>query len=237
MFGVVVHHSHGGGQSKEGVHLYVWQENRKDCNMVGSALNDCLRHCLPMLHDAGLLRLFSDSCFGQNKNMNMLIMLFALRKQCSPHLNIKYIFAVRGHSYLPADCVFGRIEQQLRNMDTVLLPSDYNVLKNHGTVQHTKVQRSFRISDARIIYTDGDAVGMKDTYNGATVSHSVLKRGKNWSTFMPAALADQSTVSSAKKANVRKLLLAMGVCDVVTTFYENILVDTNDAVQSDSDDE
>ena len=257
VFGVVVHHGRGGGQSKEDVHLYVWQENenRKDSNMVASALNDCLRHRLPMLNDAGSLRLFSDSCFGQNKNMNMLAMLFALRKQCFPRINIKYVFPVRGHSYLPADRVFGRIEQQLRNMDTVLLPSDYHqVLKNHGTVhlygedwrasdyraataRHTKVQRSFRISDARIIDIDGDAVGMKDTYNGATVSHSVLKRGKNWSTFAPAALADQSTVSSAKKTDVRKLLSAMGVSDAVTTFYENILADTNDTVQSDSGDE
>ena len=94
VFGVVVHH----------IHLYVWQENknRKDCNMVASAINDCLRHYLPMLHDAGSLRLFSDSCFGQNKNMNMLAILFALRKQCFPSLNIKYVFLVRGHSYLPA---------------------------------------------------------------------------------------------------------------------------------------
>ena len=65
----------------------------------------------------------------------------------------------------------------------------------------------------------------------------MLKRGKNWSTFAPAALADQSTVSSAKKTDVRKLLSAMGVSDAVTTFYENILADTNDTVQSDSGDE
>ena len=94
VFGVVVHHGRGGGQSKEDVHLYVWQENenRKDSNMVASALNNCLRHCLLMLNDAGSLRLFSDSCFGQNKNMNMLAMLFALRKQCFPRINIKYVF-------------------------------------------------------------------------------------------------------------------------------------------------
>ena len=72
VFAVVVHRGRGNGQPKQDVHLYVWQENenRKDSNIVASALNDCLRHHLPGLRDVGLLRLFSDSCFGQNKNMN-----------------------------------------------------------------------------------------------------------------------------------------------------------------------
>ena len=190
VFGIVVHHGRGGSQSKDNVHLYVWQEyeNRKDSNMIASALNDFLRHHLPTLNDARTLRLFSDSCFGQNKNMNVIAMLLALRKQCFPRLGVRYVFPVRGHSYLPADRVFGRIEQQLRSLDTVLLPSGYQeVLENHGTVhvygeqwraadyraattKHTKTQRSFRISDARVIELDGDKVGMKDTYNGATVS-------------------------------------------------------------------
>ena len=78
-FAVVLHRGRGTGQQKQDVHLYVWQENenRKDSNLVASALNDCLRHHLPRLSDVGILRLFSDSCFGQNKNMNMLAMLFA----------------------------------------------------------------------------------------------------------------------------------------------------------------
>ena len=191
----------------------MWQENenRKDSNLVASALNDCLRHHLPRLSDVGFLRLFSDSCFGQNKNMDMLAMLFALRKQCFPRLSITYVFPVRGHSFLPADRVFGRIEQKLRKMDTVLLPRDYHeVLSNHGTVQvygqdwqtsdyrpataqHTKGQRSFRLSDARVIEISGDAVCLKDTYHGDTVSYNVLKRCKNWGTFRPGPLADQST--------------------------------------------
>ena len=137
VFGIVVHHGRGGSQSKDNVHLYVWQEyeNRKDSNMIASALNDFLRHHLPTLNDARTLRLFSDSCFGQNKNMNVIAMLLALRKQCFPRLGVRYVFPVRGHSYLPADRVFGRIEQQLSSLDTVLLPSGYQeVLENHGTV-------------------------------------------------------------------------------------------------------
>ena len=135
--GVVHHCVCGNSQPKQVIHLYVWQENdnRKDSNLVASACNHCLRDHLLGLCDVGLLRLFSDSCFSQNENMNMMVMLFALRKQCFPSLNITYVFTVRGHSFLPADRMLGRVEQKLRKMDMVLLPSNYHeVLKDHGTV-------------------------------------------------------------------------------------------------------
>ena len=79
-------------------------------------------------------------------------------------------------------------------MDTVLLPSNYHkILRDNGTVhvygqdwrtsdyhsataQHTKVQRSCRISDARIIEINRDAVCLKDPYHDATVSHLKLRR-------------------------------------------------------------
>ena len=70
------------------------------------------------------------------------------------------------------------------------------------------------------------------------MSHNVLKHGKNGGPFMPGAIADQSTVSFAKKADVMKLS-AMEASDAVTAFYHNALADNviNDAVQSDSGDE
>ena len=45
LFGVVVHHGEKSHQTKDDVHLYVWQENegRKDTNMIASALSDCLK--------------------------------------------------------------------------------------------------------------------------------------------------------------------------------------------------
>ena len=143
--GIVVHHSRGGGQSKE----------------------DTVYRCCTM-------QARCDFCFGQNKNRNMLAMLFALRKQCFPRLNIKYVFPMRGHSYLPANHVFGRIKKQLRNMDTVLLPSDYRAT----TARHIKVSSrsaSAMLASSTLI----DAVGMKDTYNGVTVLHRVIcKEGR-----------------------------------------------------------
>lgn len=72
IFGVVVHARKG---SKNDIHLYTWMEheNRKDSNLTASALNHCFRQPLNVaLCNVQKLRLFSDSCFGQNKNVNVL---------------------------------------------------------------------------------------------------------------------------------------------------------------------
>ena len=80
--------------------------------MIPSALDNCFRVQLNgMIRGSRKLRLFSDSCFGQNKNMTMISMLSALRKTAFPNLDVEHTFPIRGHSFLPADRVFGRIEQ------------------------------------------------------------------------------------------------------------------------------
>ena len=94
--------------------------------MVASALHHYLGNVVrDELAHYRVLRLFSDSCYGQNKNINVLSMLLALRKQTIPHLTMDYYFPVRGHSFLPADRVFGRIERDIKRQDTILLPADY----------------------------------------------------------------------------------------------------------------
>ena len=112
VFGVIVHRGKERPQLNDGIHLYVWQENqnKKDSNMISSALEDCFRRRIhDLVKESGHLRLFSDSCFGQNKNMNLVSMLMSL-KQLFSGLTVNYTFPIRGHSYLPADRVFGRIE-------------------------------------------------------------------------------------------------------------------------------
>lgn len=138
VFGVVVYHGKGSKQAVDDVHLYTWMEheNRKDSNMTASALDHCFRQQLSdAVHRAQSLRLFSDSCFSQKKNMNLLSMLFNLMEAAFPRVNAEYVFPVMGHSFLPVNRVFGRIEQQVRKKDTVLMPEEYyDILSNHGNV-------------------------------------------------------------------------------------------------------
>lgn len=225
--------------------------------MVASALNHCFRHCLQgQLSDATELHLFSDSCYGQNKNMNVLSMLFALRKQRYPNLRITFTFPVRGHSFLPADRVFGRVEQDIRRKNTILLPEEYfDILRRHGTLLAyptnwqaldfkkaaaavLRSTRSFKISQARMLEVNGNELGLKTAFNGDFCQHAILKRGKNWAQFKPANLPLVSTVKRAKKKDVLSLLEGIGADDTVCAFYTDALAlptTSTEIVDSDSD--
>ncbi|CAL9701146.1 unnamed protein product [Knipowitschia caucasica] len=245
VFGVVRHRGCGAGQKKEDVHLYTWleNENKKDSNMVASALQHYLSRvaCNELSHHKEL-RLFSDSCYGQNKNVSMLAMLFSLKKATLKNVRVEYTFPVRGHSFMPPDRVFGRLEQEVKKNDTILLPSEYvTIMEKHGNVhvygqhwecydfkaaaaKHCTSSRSFKISEAKVLEISGDKVGFKPQYGGDFCYHSLLKRGKRWETFKPALAQRVNCVKAAKKADVLKLLGELGVGDAVTTFYTDALV-------------
>ncbi|KAK3764422.1 hypothetical protein RRG08_040018 [Elysia crispata] len=229
VFGVVVHQTDG-SQRKEDIHLFTWHEseNGKDSNMIASALWHFLRTVLKdELSIRRELRLFSDSCYGQNKNINVLAMLMAFRKQECPQLKILYTFPIRGHSFLPADRVFGRVEQEIRRNPTILLPDDYlAILSNHGHVHQygndwnsldfktaaskcLKKARPFKISEVRVMEITDSAVGVKDTYSGEFTKHTILKKGCRWDTFAPEPLPHVSHVKPAKREDTLKLLMEL----------------------------
>ncbi|KAK1889032.1 Phosphoribosyl-AMP cyclohydrolase [Dissostichus eleginoides] len=221
-------------------HLYTWMEheNRKGSNMT---LDHCLRQQLSgALRRAQRLRLLSDSCFGQNKNINLLSMLFSFMKEAFPRISAEYVFPIRGHSFLPVDRVFGRIEQQVRKKDTILMPEEYHqILRSHGNVHvygqdweaydfktetqaFVKSQKSFKLSEARMLEFRKEKLGFKAVYSGEYCYHSVLKRGK-WANFKPSQVPKESTVKEAKRKDVLNLLSEIGVSDNVRAFYDDAL--------------
>ena len=117
--------------------MYLWQENqnKKDSNMISSALNGCFRCRIhDLVKEIGHFHLFIDSCFGQNKDINLVSMLKSL-KQLFSGLTGNCTFPIRGRGYHPAERVFGRIEQSVRKQDTILLPEEYcSILKKFGHV-------------------------------------------------------------------------------------------------------
>ncbi|KAA0703634.1 hypothetical protein E1301_Tti015520 [Triplophysa tibetana] len=245
VFGVVRHHGRGEPQRCHDIHLYTWLEyqNSKDSNTVASAL----WHYLSSVARAELcqcesLRLFSDSCYGRNKNMHLLSMLFALRSHLYPQLNVTYFLPIRGHSFLPAHRVFESIEQDIRKKTTILMPEEYcEILRKHGTVHEygkdwqcynfrdqaarfTNSQRTFEISDARVLQVSGDTLGFKPAFTGEFSQHSVLKQGKKWCQFNPPLLPDVNCVKAMKRSDVMKLLGEIGVQKWVQGFYKRILL-------------
>lgn len=77
--------------------------------------------------DIKQVRLFADSCAGQNKNAHMMHMLMLWLYEDSPKSieSVVVIFPVRGHSYLPADRVFGQIEKVTRSFSKIKTPTKY----------------------------------------------------------------------------------------------------------------
>ena len=223
-------HQIDGLHRKEDIHLFTWHEseNGKDSNMIASVLWHFLRTVLKdELSIRRELRLFSDSCYGQNKNTNVLAMLMAFRKQECPQLKILYTFPIRGHSFLPADRVFGRVEQEICRNPTILLPDDYlAILSNHGHVHWysnnwnridfkaaaskcLKKAKPFKISEDCVMEINDSAVGVKDIYSGEFIMHTILKKGYRWDTFVPEPLPHVFHVKPAKQDDTLKLLMEL----------------------------
>lgn len=99
--------------------MYSYHEGqaRKGTNEVTSMLLHYLNNIdLPCRN----LILFSDGYRGQNKNYVMLHFLYMLM-----HIGT-YIFAIRGHSYLPNDQDFSLIEKKKRLIGRAAVPGNWD---------------------------------------------------------------------------------------------------------------
>lgn len=83
-----------------------------------------------------ILNLFSDSCSAQNKNQFVIaLLLYYINCRETIFKQINHIFPVRGHSYMPPDQVFGRIEKCLRKKEIITSPTQYyNIFENFAQV-------------------------------------------------------------------------------------------------------
>lgn len=106
--------------------FYIWTEDQagKGSLEVSSAL---LNHLIAMNFEGKtMLRLFCDGCTSQNKNNIVLrSLVHFLQTTPTPLRKILIVFPVRGHSFLPADRVFGRAEKLLRKKAVILSMQEY----------------------------------------------------------------------------------------------------------------
>ncbi|KAJ4440119.1 hypothetical protein ANN_08256 [Periplaneta americana] len=85
------------------VRCYVWTENKRsrESSEISSAIYDSLQK----VDSAKIrkIRLFSDSCTGQNENMNMVSMAatWLVSKSLENITEMELHFPVTGHSFLP----------------------------------------------------------------------------------------------------------------------------------------
>ena len=110
---------------KETTYFYNWTEwdGKKGSNEVTSIL---YTHLLKIIGTYKKIFLYCDNCGGQNKNIILFSMLLFLSSKFKVY--IKILYPVRGHSFLPSDRSFGRVEQKRKNIDMIMTVSEYTKL-------------------------------------------------------------------------------------------------------------
>jgi len=108
--------------------LYVWNEAtaKRGSSEIGSCLihyiNNYLQDCI------NKIVIFSDNCSGQNKNINLSLLLLRF-VQSGRFSLIKQYFLMSGHSFLPCDQDFGNIETAFEGKQIYTTPHYISLMK------------------------------------------------------------------------------------------------------------
>ena len=116
------------------------------------------------------LYLFSDACSSQNKNFIVLCCLKNFVQTSVIFKAVKHFFPIRGHSSLPPNQVFGRIEKVVRKKEAILSPVEYyRIFSEYGTVQKLREDRFLKDNQkmAKQILKKKNAISNKrsESYN------------------------------------------------------------------------
>lgn len=236
-------------QGPENNFIYTWLESEsgRGPNEVCSALNNFLQEVEKKYDgsDSLTLRLFSDSCSAQNKNQFMTGFLLNFVNKSKIFNKIEQIFPVRGHSYMPADRTFGRIEKIIRKKKEILSPVAYysifekfSQVKVYGkdfqfhdyksAVKPLLKPFPFKITEQKVIqYIKGKkaSVGVSSTYSGSFVTANILKKQKMILTMDNTLqiLQKQNHIKKAKKEDVAKLMKYFTIPPDAEQFYNEVL--------------
>ena len=82
-----------------------------------------------------------------------------------------------------------------------------------------KKAKPFKISEDCVMEITDSAVGVKDTYSGEFIMHTILKKGYKWDTFAPEPLPHVS----AKQDDTLKLLMELKPPQPVVDWYNETL--------------
>ena len=108
--------------------MYVWNEAtaKRGSNEIGS----CLIHYIANIIPSSITKLiiFSDNCSGQNKNINLSLLL--LRFVHSDRFGlIRQYFLMSGHSFMPCDQDFGNLETAFKGKQIYTTPHYVSLMK------------------------------------------------------------------------------------------------------------
>lgn len=110
-------------------YMYVWNESiaSRGSQEIGSCLFYHIKHYVPSECEYWVL--YSDSCGGQNRNINTSVMLSQFLEKSFHLKNITQHFFRTGHSYNVCDRKFAIIERKKRKLATeIYVPSQWSDL-------------------------------------------------------------------------------------------------------------
>lgn len=129
----------------EGGHMHMWDESvaSRGSQEVSSCVFTYLRENPT---SATRLIAYSDSCGGQNRNINMVCFwMYVVASSEFSYTVVDHKFMLSGHSYLPNDRDFGRIEAARRQRATIFVPKVwYTLVENARRKNRFHVQRMER---------------------------------------------------------------------------------------------
>lgn len=219
--------------------FYVWTEDRSGRGSTEVA-SGMLNHLRTLdLTNINHLRLFCDGCGAQNKNNHVLHALMYFLAQHTGRMNkISIIFPVRGHSFLPADRCFGRVERLLRKKPTIIhkagyfeelqkvgkvkqLGQDWHLMDVKSLESHLRkldmirdkkkivIEKKKKKSGRWVIHVTGNEFFR---FEADLQTHTLLKRNSTWQKILRTPLTELPMVhpiSTPKKKDVDELLTIM----------------------------
>lgn len=252
----MVYHGSRDVGKEEYITFYTWLETQhgRGSNEIASALLHYLQDLEDKIpSDINTVRLFSDSAASQNKNVSVLAALCGYLKSSTRWKKIHHYFPIRGHSYMPPDRVFGRVEKDLRKKEVIVSPTEYyKILQQHGnvlicgtdwkvkdykTVAHSRCRTPlpFKISEQKVItyskVNHNVRISVRTLYDWGETFCSVLKRGQTWMDFFESLnnISPASKVSKEKANDVKKLMKYFAMPPDADDFYKSVLMSDNRA--------
>ncbi|XP_031334178.1 uncharacterized protein LOC116164175 [Photinus pyralis] len=131
---------HGMSDDKQVMYMYDETVAKKGCSEVTSMLKHYIDNYVPVA--VRKLYVFSDGCTGQNKNHTLVEFFFSLIKT-GRFDYIEQRYPIRGHSYLPNDRDFAKIEVQKRKQGKVEIPQRwYEIVREDCKFEVVEVNRT-----------------------------------------------------------------------------------------------
>lgn len=227
--------------SNENVSIYTWCENDrpKSSNEIASAVYNALQTA--NLQGIDTVRLMADGCAGQNKNLTLLTMVSKWLLHAPANVkSVQIVFPVVGHSFLPSDRVFGRIEKEVKRKETIIEPKEYhNIFEHHGSLKplgtnwdaydwkkeasdivkatsslHFKISQCKRFHLRRSVKTNNILVRGEPHYRtDIGIERSITKKNKTFAVANPQKLPIGIPVKKEKVNDVSNLLLKHFGCE------------------------